>query len=155
VDLDCAEAVATAPRLLPPTRWIFGRQTAPRSHFVYRTSSAFPSAGKKFLDPLLGEEDRRRVLCELRGTGGISVLPPGLHRETGEAIRGDLFEGEPAEVPLDLLSQRVEDVAVVALLARYWPGKGDRDEAHKALAGGLLRGLDVVRAERIHDALAA
>src|SRR5438093_8681372 len=36
VDLDCPQALLAAPLLLPPTGWMFGRKSAPRSHWVYR-----------------------------------------------------------------------------------------------------------------------
>src|ERR1700722_6258256 len=36
VDLDCQEAIAAAPLLLPPTGLMFGRQSKPSSHYFYR-----------------------------------------------------------------------------------------------------------------------
>src|SRR4051812_16580684 len=36
VDLDCAEAIATAPYLLPQTGSIFGRPGKKSSHYLYR-----------------------------------------------------------------------------------------------------------------------
>jgi DNA polymerase I-like protein with 3'-5' exonuclease and polymerase domains len=155
VDLDGTEARAVAPFLLPRTSWIFGRQSTPRAHYIYRTSPAHPSAQTKFLDPLMKPEDAKTVLCELRGTGGITVYPPGKHKETGEPIRWDTFEGEPAEVPLDLLQRAVGDVASASLLARYWPCKGSRDDAAMALSGGLARaGWDAEKVSRFCRAVA-
>src|ERR1700720_210077 len=37
LDLDCAEAVALAPYILPPTGAIFGRASKPTSHWLYTT----------------------------------------------------------------------------------------------------------------------
>src|SRR3954470_6869842 len=48
VDLDCPEAIAIAPYLLPETHAVFGRQSKPRSHYLYRTSLA-ETAGKAAL----------------------------------------------------------------------------------------------------------
>lgn len=157
VDLDCDEARRAAPLLLPGTKWVFGRESAPSSHYLFRTDLPFASASREFVDPVFEPRggEKKAMICELRGTNGISVLPPSRHKETGEAIHWEVLEGEPAEVSLKLLTQRVEDVAVVALLARYWPARGNRDACFMALAGGLVRVLDVARAERILDALVA
>src|SRR3954464_11006067 len=56
VDLDCPEAIAVALYLLPETPAVFGRQSKPRSHYLYRTSLA-ETAGKatvQFRDPTDG-----------------------------------------------------------------------------------------------------
>jgi hypothetical protein len=132
VDLDCAEARRAAGHLLPPTGWVFGRQSAPASHWIYRTDRPLDSAKVEFAD-LDG-----KVLVELRGTGGITVFPPSSHKETGEAIRWDRF-GDLAVVLLGDLQNAVAALAAAALLARHWPAKGSRDKAALALSGGLTR----------------
>jgi hypothetical protein len=133
VDLDCDEARVAARHLLPSTEWVFGRKSSLRSHWIYRTDIALDSAQVEFHDPD-GE-----MLVELRGTGGMTVFPPSSHRETGESIRWERFDGEPACVPLDDLRKAVAEVAAAALLARQWPDRGSRDKAAMALAGGLGR----------------
>jgi len=40
IDLDCAEAIAIAPYLLPPTKAIFGRPSKRASHWLYYTHLA-------------------------------------------------------------------------------------------------------------------
>src|SRR6476646_10599193 len=40
VDLDCTEAIELAPQVLPVTNAIFGRMSAPASHWLYRTKLA-------------------------------------------------------------------------------------------------------------------
>jgi hypothetical protein len=148
VDLDCPEALTAAPLLLCETGWVFGRPSRPRSHWIYQTDPPLDTAQQKFkgLDGT--------TLLELRGTGGLTVYPPSTHDETGEPIRWERFT-EPAEVPLIDLQRASGEVAAVAMLARYWPAKGSRDDAHMALSGGLLRGgVDAERAERIVRAVA-
>lgn len=132
VDLDCAEAISAARRLLPKTSWVFGRKSAPGSHWIYRTDRAFDSAQLKYTD-LDGSD-----LLELRGTGGLTVFPPSTHRETGEWIKWEHFE-DLVELPLDELQIAVAMAAAAALLARHWPAMGTRDETAMALSGGLLR----------------
>jgi hypothetical protein len=133
VDLDCDEVRVAAPHLLPATGWVFGRKSAPHSHRISRTNVALDSAQVEFHD-LDG-----KMLVELRGTGGMTVFPPSLHKDTGEAVRWDRFDSEPACVPLDDLRKAVAEVAAAALLARHWPDRGSRDKAAMALAGGLVR----------------
>lgn len=132
VDLDCPQARRAANRLLPPTGWTFGRKSAPRSHWIYRTDLVLDSAQVEFAD-LDG-----KVIVELRGTGGLTVFPPSTHKETGERIRWERFD-EPACVPLADLRRAVAEVAAAALLAKHWPEKGSRDKAAMALTGGLTR----------------
>jgi hypothetical protein len=133
VDLDCPETIRAAPLLLPPTGWVFGRKSAPRSHWVYRTDTALSVAQEKLTD-LDGT-----VLVELRGTGGLTVYPPSTHKETGERIAWERFNA-PADISLAGLRRAVRELAACALLARHWPAKGSRDHAAIALAGGLTRG---------------
>jgi hypothetical protein len=132
VDLDCAEARTAAALLLPATGWIFGRKSAPRSHWIYKADVPLDSAQEEYQD-LDGH-----MLLELRGTGGLTVYPPSTHKETGERITWDRF-AEPAEVALTDLQQAVRELAAAALLAKHWPAKGSRDAAAMALAGGLTR----------------
>jgi DNA polymerase I-like protein with 3'-5' exonuclease and polymerase domains len=149
VDLDCRESLLAAPLLLPATGSIFGRATAPRSHWIFRADLTLDTAQEKYTD-LDGA-----ILAELRGTGGLTVYPPSTHRETGERITWEHF-GEPADVSLPDLQRSVREVAAVSLLARHWPAKGTRQDAFLALTGGLLRaGWAQDRTERFVEALAA
>jgi hypothetical protein len=70
VDLDCPEALLTAPVLLPPTGWVFGRRGAPGSHRIYQADRPLDAAQEKYAD-LDGA-----VLVELRGTGGLRFILP-------------------------------------------------------------------------------
>jgi hypothetical protein len=133
VDLDCAEALAVAQLLLPATGWIFGRKSNPKSHYIYRTDAPLETAQEEYQD-LDG-----RMLVELRGTGGLTVYPPSLHKDTGERVAWDRFT-EPGQVQLADLQRAVGRVAAAALLARHWPATGSRDAAAMALSGALLRG---------------
>ncbi len=133
VDLDAEEARRIAKLLLPATGWIFGRPSSPRSHYIYRAQSELASAKVPF------EDVDGTMLIELRGSGGLTVYPPSTHRETGEPISWDKFEGEPTELPLDDLRRAVSELAAAALLGRHWPAEGSRDAAAMALTGGLIR----------------
>src|SRR5262249_41153614 len=123
-DVDCEEAARVGLILLPRTGCIFGRRSRPRSHYLYVTDVEFQTAQEEYKD-LDGT-----MLVELRGTGGMTVVPPGLH-ESGESIAWDVC-GEPAAVPLERLRRAVRRLAACALIARHWPAKGSRDRAAMA-----------------------
>jgi DNA polymerase I-like protein with 3'-5' exonuclease and polymerase domains len=133
VDLDCDEALRAGPLLLPPTPWITGRQSKPRSHRWYVVNDSPARAAEQFKDL------DKAILVELRSTRAQSIAPPSVH-ETGEPIGWYSFdESGPARVGIAELRAAVGAVAVAALLARHWPGKGSRQDAAMFLAGGLLR----------------
>src|SRR5262249_47738867 len=61
----------------------------------------------------------------------------------------------PGEVKLADLQRTVRELAACSLLAKHWPGKGTRQDAFLALAGGLLvGGWPEARAEKFVKALA-
>jgi hypothetical protein len=130
VDLDCAEAVALAAHFLPPTGSIFGRQTRPRSHWLY--VSQIPSKAT-FTDPVSGKR-----LVEVLTNGQQAIFPGSTHKDTGELIRWD-EDGKTEHVPEADLLHSVRRLAAATLLALHWPQVGSRQDAALALAGGLLR----------------
>jgi putative DNA primase/helicase len=153
VDCDCPEAITAARELLQKTGLIFGRQSKPSSHYLYRSDP--PIRTQQFHDPL-----DHATLIELRGLssdGSIglqTVVPPSIH-ETGESVRFEQgFDGTPANVDADVLVSAVRKVAAAALLSRHWPTKGSRHHAFLALAGVLARaGWNVEDARAFHRVL--
>ncbi|MEM7696112.1 MAG: phage/plasmid primase, P4 family [Pseudomonadota bacterium] len=142
VDLDCKEARLAASRFLPETAAQFGRKSAERSHLLYLTElwkGDYP-ASIRFADP--AETDKSKAtLLELRTGckgGAQTVFPGSIHQDTGEAIRWD-EHGEPSRVDGEELLRVCKVLAAAALLARYWPGPGDRQEARMAVYGVLKR----------------
>ena len=133
VDLDCPEAVAAAPFLLPRTGRVSGRAGNPKSHYWYLVSDPPAKASEKYTDC------DRSCLVELRSTGGQTVVFPSSHEGTGERVVWHSAD-DPAQVELSALRSAVRAVAAAAILARHWPAKGARHDARLDLAGGLLRG---------------
>src|SRR5262249_13846374 len=90
VDLDCPEAVAIGPMLLPKSNNIFGRASKRRSHWLYTTALAerVNKACLQFKDPAGGT-----MMLELKigggGKGSQSVFP-GFR-----ALRGGAGAGGP------------------------------------------------------------
>ena len=102
VDLDHPRAVELAPQFLPSTPAVFGRASNQRSHWLYRVTA--PLATKKFRSKSAG------MIVEVRSTGMQTVFPPSTH-ETGEAIRWEEGEQEPAEVNPDALIESAKRLA--------------------------------------------
>jgi hypothetical protein len=112
VDLDCAEAIRLAPRLLPPTGARFGRRSKPGSHHLYIARHA---RTEQYREPT--SDGTGAMLVELRSTGAQTVFPGSVH-ESGERV---VFEadGDPADVAGATLARRVRHLAAAALLARH------------------------------------
>jgi predicted P-loop ATPase len=143
VDLDAREAIAIAPYLLPKTGAIFGRRSAPASHWLYHTKlSTLGKAEIQFLDPKRPKDNVMLLEVRIGGVKGAQTVFPGSVHESDEEIRWD-DAGDPAKVLDDDLLKRARLLAVASLLARYWPGAGVRHKTGLILGGFLARaGLD-------------
>ena len=139
-----------APDFLPPTDAIFGRESPPKSHWLYRTSLSETAKGvsEKFEHPgpkVKGENDHGVCLVELRtgrvedghDKGAVSMFPGSKHH-SGELI--EWFEdGEPAQVDGTKLRACVQELAAAILLTDHYPAEGRRHEAALILGGVLAR----------------
>lgn len=124
IDLDCEEAVRIADRILPETNMMFGRESNPRSHRIYRVNKCGKS--KKY--------ECDGTLVEYRANGSQTIFPPSTH--SGEVVRFDL-SGEPATVDNDLLLLSMGRLAAASLLAQHWH-ESKRHAPALALAGALV-----------------
>src|SRR5438105_6336175 len=96
---------------------VWGRRSAPRSHWYYRTAGPPDTAGDRYYDPTRGrKKEDEGLLVELRSTGGQSMAPPSVHPD-GERVEWAAL-GEPAFVPAGELHAAVRAVAAAALLGR-------------------------------------
>jgi hypothetical protein len=158
VDLDCPEAIALAPYVLPRTGAIFGRQSAPASHWLYRSALASTSEDEKarisFKDPLRPAREAMVLEVRVGGYKGAQTVFPGSVHETDEEIRWD-ENGEPTEDSDNDLLKRAHLLASSCLLARYWPGEGARHDAALSVGGFLARaGLKVPTIKYLVEAIA-
>jgi replicative DNA helicase len=118
VDLDCAEAIALAPELLPKTLE-FGRASSRRSHRLY---IALHARTEKFVQPL--GAGKTKMLVELRanktdGDGeGLQTVFPGSVHETGERVEWEDADVEIARVAPEQLRTAIARLAAAALLMR-------------------------------------
>ena len=143
VDLDCSEAIAIAPYVLPKTGAKFGRDLSMDLHWLYVTTlgATVEEATVQFEDPVrLKEQKPKTMLVEIRvgGETGAQTVFPGSTHETGEAIKwGEA--GKPAHVDDKEMLRDVRLLAALCLFARYWPGEGSRHKAALAIGGFLAR----------------
>jgi Protein of unknown function (DUF3987)/Bifunctional DNA primase/polymerase, N-terminal len=154
VDLDCDEAIAVASYLLPATRSLFGRASAPGSHRLYMTTDADGPAVERLVDPDLAGD--RSVLVEVRrgGERGAQTVFPGSMHPSGEPVIWVTDEAPP-EVADNVLLRRVKLVAAAAIFARCWPAAGDRHAKALVLGGVLDRaGIQLAQAKLIAEAVA-
>jgi hypothetical protein len=134
VDLDCEEAVALAPHLLPPTSVWSGRDSRPRSHAWYRCTPVPKNA------TLLSPDEKKDCLVELRADGRQTMVWPSVHPE-GDHYKWSANGKEPAQVTGSALETAVRKLAAACLLARAWPREpGSRHGIANALAGLLTHG---------------
>lgn len=135
IDLDCDEAIFFAPRFLPPTDAVFGRDSKPRSHLLYRvTETSFEK--QAFLDPL----SKNATIVEMRGDGGHQTVMPGsVHEASGEAIdwQGSVPFPEVTSVNSADLIRAVRKIAFATLIVRHVWQSGYHNEPCKHLSGML------------------
>jgi hypothetical protein len=108
VDLDCEEAVALAPKFLPPTGATSGRPGKPASHWWYVCEGI---KTRKHQDPV-----SKKMIVELRSTGAQTVVGPSIH-PSGEPY--DPLDGEPAVVDAAELDAAVAALAEAVTEARH------------------------------------
>lgn len=126
IDLDCPEAVAVAPYLLPET-FVYGRRSVPRSHYIYRCEGI---ATTKFF------EKEEGMILEIRSTGSQSVLPPSIHpdKERYEINHDVAFKA----ISRRQLTDACKAVSAAAMFVRYYPKDSGRHDYVHAITGALL-----------------
>jgi hypothetical protein len=113
-DLDCEEAIELAPLYLPETGAIFGRQSKPRSHYLYIAAGA---KFETFVDPIA-----QQTLLELRADGRdggahLTLAPPSI--ADGERREWCCHTVEPAVFNARALRVCMARLAVGCLTMRY------------------------------------
>lgn len=154
-DKDCSEVIAVAPYFFKPTLEN-GRDENPNSKAFYRcnpipeTIRYRTPAGK-----LPSGRDGGDTVVELLSTGTQAVVN-GVH-PTGDIYRweGEFDAARITEANGQYLADRVLDTAIAAVLLRYYPAVGGRQQYILDAAGFLLRRLkDPGRVERVIEAAA-
>ncbi len=134
IDVDCLEVVPFLQAWMPPTCTI-GRKGKNTSWMIYQLDGAI-GTNVSYQDC----DAQGKPSCELGGVkvnAGVS-LPPSKHRKTSEELCWTT-EGEPTTIEAKQFMVAVSKCFAMALIARRWPGAGNRHEPTLALAGALAR----------------
>ena len=160
VDLDSVEAYLAAPYILPTTKMRGGRCGNPL-HLFYRSDDK-GLRNKSFDDPAFTgpptkQQPHGARMLEILVDGRQVVVCPSIH-PNGQQYRWEEID-EPTvlnddKMFPDQLTSACTILAAVALLGRYWPKKGKRNDAYLALCGALLRSNSYAR-DRLGDMIRA
>lgn len=132
-DLDEAITVKMQRHFMPKTPAIFGRPSKPDSHLIYRDPNGGEFGRKTYKDV------DGTLLAELRGKGHQTMFPPSIH-PSGEQVAWKDPLAEPAEHPINTISQALGWLASAAMLARGWDNWNDSHHVLTlSLAGGFAR----------------
>lgn len=152
MDLDWPEARALADELpfLYGGLLAFGRKGSPRAHRLafckealdldnFRTIAfTIPGALAKTMG--LSNEEHASNVLELRGNNGYTIFPPSTHT-SGERIEWDSAGGSVQEMPYEELRFKAGVLANAALMVRFYPPVGMRNDFNLALGGMFLRAM--------------
>ena len=122
---------------MPDPTAIFGRYSAPNSHWLYYVPGA---KTEKFQDVEADGTDGA-VLLEIRSTGGQTIFPPSTHQDTGQRIAWTEDYEQRLVDPLPAASFRrnVAWCAAGVLLVKHYPPEGARNMPTKHLAALLAK----------------
>jgi hypothetical protein len=119
-DLDSRWARALADAFLPKSTMVWGRKSEPSSHRAYRLKSASTVKYKKYSGVTKNAYSEDIVLLERRaGSGHQTVVPPSIHKDTGEKIEW-VAQGPATEVDAKVLSRAFDELAAASLIASVW-----------------------------------
>lgn len=152
IDLDSHAARRIMPRLLerfvPGTCPAYGRVGGEVGHYLAqatdkdpgRTSQWSLNEGEAAALGITAEGEgkkKRRMIAELRGTGGQSVVPPS--KFDGGAVVAWRIGGEVPRAPRAELERLVALGSALSVIAYKYPkSEGDRNEVFLALTGALI-----------------
>jgi hypothetical protein len=137
-DLDSGWARRLALAFLPASTMKWGRKSEPASHWAWR-----PVGGKvkyRKYTGVLGAKDGEGVLLERRaGAGKQTVIPPSIHKDTGETIEWETGHSGPAsEVDAKALCLAFDKLAAASLILSIWR-KDLRHNLTLAICGVLAK----------------
>ena len=159
VDIDSLDALKFVSWFLPKTNCIFGHESKPRSHWIYRVPAA--KAVEQFIA-------NRRMILEIRGNNRCTVFPGSFH-PSGEKIEFENPDNyEPSTSTWKQLKRAASKIAIATELSKVW-SPGTRHELTLCTAAKLARlgwtiteTSDLIRAiateandEELHDRLTA
>ncbi|MBS1828799.1 MAG: bifunctional DNA primase/polymerase [Acidobacteria bacterium] len=149
IDCDSPEAVRIGAEVLDGLMektgktLVFGRQSKPRSHFIWYADKSMPT--EKIVDPT---DDvciiEYRCVKEDGNRGKQTVFPPSLNCDPKTGLTEEVrFENDSATEPVFVETKKLQSrfrlIAATALLAKHFPVEGQRHNTILALAGVFAR----------------
>lgn len=126
IDLDNKITLKYAPYFLPATA-IFGRESNPKSHYLYYVKNAKPI---KFTAD-------KKLFIELRSNGQQTIFPPSIH-PSGEVIEWHKGPENIISISFDDINKVISLLSTASLLHEYWV-QGNRQNLALYLSGVLLQ----------------
>jgi hypothetical protein len=132
VDLDCKEVRLLADQFLSPTGVMFGRESAPRSHRLYKIIDLDKKHSRVFHQ--FRDSATDNCLIELRAHNHYTMCM-GKY-DNGEKVQ---YTGitKPAEINWDQLHKDYSMLALAAVILRKYPGDGLRNDYIKLMVAAL------------------
>ena len=128
VDIDSPDALRFAPWFLLDTNCIFGHESKPKSHWLYRVADA--GRVEQFLADAM--------IIEVRGNNRCTVFPPSVH-PSGENIEFDSPDDyEPTPSTWSELKRAASKIAIATELLQAW-SLTNRHQLTLAIAATLVR----------------
>ena len=132
IDLDCMEAIKLAPFFLPETSMKYGRESNPRSHWLYEVIDLTKKHTRKFFS-FEDAKIKKETLVEIRAHDHYSMCSGKYPEE--EHVKWSEFSSIK-ETTYDALHKAVAMLAVASILLRNYPS-GDRNKYIWEVAGTL------------------
>lgn len=144
---------------LAPSAFMFGREKAKCTHYLYRVEedatskvySVTDAFAKKY--KLVKPDGKpKKTILEIRtGSGHQTVFPPSTH-ESGETVRfevlgGRTFNGDPTTITFKELKRCAAIAAMACVFEIMWKDGGSRHEAALIAAGVLRRHFQATETE--------
>ena len=134
VDIDCPEGLhPKIQQLLPPTGMIFGRESTPGSHRLYKIIDLNKKHTREYFD-FTDPDAAKSVVVELRPNDHYTMCagkyPEGEHVRWTECTT-------LGETTYDELKKKVAMLAVASIMLRMYPDKGKRNDFIWKATGAL------------------
>ena len=120
VDLDCPEALELADAFLNPTGMMFGRESTPRSHRLYKVIDLNKKHTRAYFD---FKDKEKSMLVELRANKHYTMC--GGQYDNGEKVVWDKYD-MPVEITYDPLHKQLSKLAVACVVLRKAPTPGTK-----------------------------
>ena len=120
VDLDCPEALELADAFLNPTGMMFGRESTPRSHRLYKVIDLNKKHTRAYFD---FKDKEKSMFVELRANKHYTMC--GGQYDNGEKVVWDKCD-MPVEITYDTLHKQLSKLAVACVVLRKAPTPGTK-----------------------------